>query len=132
MKLITLNIWGGRVYKPLLEFISKQNGNIDIFCFQEIFKSDRNIFNNNIKTDIYSDIAKILKNYDGYFAPIFEGYDTEEEVNFELFFGQATFVRKSIKVLSQGDIFVHGSYGQERIKPKIKGGGSISRHQFQR
>lgn len=102
MKLITLNIWGGRVYKPLLEFISKQNGNIDIFCFQEIFKSDRNIFNNNIKTDIYSDIAKILKNYDGYFAPIFEGYDTEEEVNFELFFGQATFVRKSIKVLSQG------------------------------
>ena len=118
MKLISLNIWGGRVQKPFVEFLKKQNGNIDVFCFQEVFKSDRNIFQNNIKTDIYSDISEILKDYDGYFSPTFEGFDIKQEVDFELYFGQAIFIKKSIEVLSDGNFFVYGFYGQEKIKPK--------------
>ncbi len=120
MKLITLNIWGGQVHKPLLEFIRKHN-DVDIFCFQEVFKSDRNIFHNKIKTNIYADIAKVLTDYNKYFVPTFEGYDIEEAVDFELYFGQAIFVKKSIKILSEGDIFVYGTYGQERTKPVRNG-----------
>ncbi len=122
MKLITLNIWGGQVYKPLIEFIKEQSETVDIFCFQEVFKSERNIFHNNMRTNIYSDIVKILKDYNSYYAPMFQGHDTKEKVDFELLFGQATFVRKSIKVLSEGDIFVYGSYGQEYTKPVRSGG----------
>ncbi|MCL5435040.1 MAG: endonuclease/exonuclease/phosphatase family protein [Patescibacteria group bacterium] len=117
MKLIALNIWGGQVYEPLINFLKKQSKIVDVFCFQEVFKSDRNIFHNRIKTNVYSDIAKILKDYNGYFAPMFAGHDTKEKVDFELLFGQATFVKNSIKILSEGDIFVYGSYGQERTKP---------------
>lgn len=118
MKLISLNIWGGRVHKSFIEFLKKQNKNIDVFCFQEVFKSDRNIFQNNIKTNIYSDISDILKNYNGYFSPTFEGFDIKQEVDFELYFGQAIFIKKSIKVLSDGNFFVYGFYGQEKVKPK--------------
>ncbi len=121
MKLIALNIWGGQVYEPLIEFIKEQSKTVDIFCFQEVFKSDRNIFHNGMKTNVYSDIEKILKNYSSYFAPMFARHDTKEKVDFELLFGQATFVRKSIKVLSEGDIFVYGSYGQEHTKPVRNG-----------
>ena len=118
MKLITLNIWGGQVYKPLIRFLKKYSKEIDIFCFQEVFKSDRNIFHNDIRTNVYLDIAKVLNDYNGYFSPIFERYDTKQEVDFELFFGQATFVKKTINVLSSGDVFVYGTYGQEKVKPK--------------
>jgi endonuclease/exonuclease/phosphatase family metal-dependent hydrolase len=113
MKLITLNIWGGRVHKPLLEFIKKQSGDVDIFCFQEVFKSEKNIFSHNIKTDIFSDIKKILKDYNAYYAPVIEKTNLVEKVNFEIFWGQATFVKKTIEVISEGDYFIFGRYNHE-------------------
>ena len=36
MKLITLNIWGGHVRNPLMEFVSSHS-DIDIFCLQEVY-----------------------------------------------------------------------------------------------
>lgn len=110
MKLLTLNTWGGRVYKPFLKFVKEQNNKVDIFCFQEIFQSSKNKFSNEIKTDVYKDISKILKDYVGFFAPTFTGYDTEEKVDFDLAFGQATFVKKNIELISQETIFVHGKF----------------------
>lgn len=114
MKLLTLNTWGGRIYKPLLEFL-KANSDIDIFCFQEIFQSPESKFSNQIKTDIYSDISKILKDYVGFFAPTFTGYDTEEKVDFDLAFGQATFVKKNIKLISEETVFVHGKFDYKPV-----------------
>jgi len=36
MKLMCLNIWGGHVKEPLLNFISRHK-NIDFFCLQEVY-----------------------------------------------------------------------------------------------
>ena len=119
MKLLTLNIWGGRKHKEFLEFSRKYNNQIDIFCFQEVFKSRRNLFHNEIKTNIYSDIKNILVNYNAYFAPMFEGHDTVEAVDFDLHFGQATFVKKTIEIKSEGNYFVYAEYGHEKIAPTI-------------
>jgi endonuclease/exonuclease/phosphatase family metal-dependent hydrolase len=71
MKLITLNTWGGRINKPLLDFIERNN-NIDIFCFQEI--------NNNASDDmldspkeedknLFFSIQNLLPEFTGYFSP---------------------------------------------------------------
>lgn len=109
------------MHKPLIDFLNEQTENIDIFCFQEVFKSEKNIFHNEIKTNIFSDIKSVLKDFNCYYAPMFEGHDTNQSVDFELYFGQATFVRKNIKVLEEGNIFIYGAYGQEKTKPK-KGG----------
>ncbi|MGL6035657.1 MAG: hypothetical protein ACRC0B_00600 [Legionella sp.] len=38
MKLITLNIWGGYIRNPLLEFIHEHK-DIDIFCLQEVYNN---------------------------------------------------------------------------------------------
>jgi len=117
MKLISLNIWGGRVYKPLIEYVKQLNGEIDIFCFQEFFSSPISKFNNNgTKTDIYSEISNILKDYYAFFAPTFTGYDTNEKVDFDLKFGQATFVKKSLNLISGETVFVYGQYD---ITPSI-------------
>lgn len=75
MKLITLNTWGGRINKPLLDFIER-NKNIDIFCFQEI--------NNNASDDmldspkeedknLFFSIKNLLPEFTGYFSPQVSG-----------------------------------------------------------
>jgi exonuclease III len=111
MKLLSLNIWGGRVHQPLIELIKKYNNEIDVFCFQEFFDSPTGKFaNNGIKTDIYTEVSKILKDYVGFFAPTFTGYDTDEKVDYSLSFGQATFVKKSLDLVSEETVFVYGKY----------------------
>ena len=100
MKLITLNIWGGQLYKPLIEFIKKQQS-VDIFCFQEVLNGKKGektevILNApNAVSDIYSQIQDILSGHQGYFAPA----QSEE--------GIAIFVKKSIAVAKEGNIFVY-------------------------
>ena len=107
---MSLNVWGGKVHKPLISYIKKQTKDTDIFCFQEVFHSPLNQFSHGAKTNLYSDISKILKNYTGFFAPTFRGYDIEEKVEFELSFGQATFVKKSLNLLSEETFFVYGRF----------------------
>lgn len=112
MKLLCLNIWGGQAYKPLLGFIREQSKDIDIFCFQEVLQSPVSKFSNGAKTDISSDLFKVLKDYNGFLAtPFLSGYDLKDKVDFDLTIGQATFVRKGIKVLSEQTIFVYGKDG---------------------
>ncbi len=36
MKIITLNLWGGKVREALTEFLKHTAGNTDVFCFQEM------------------------------------------------------------------------------------------------
>ncbi len=117
MKLVSLNTWGGKVYKPLLKFVKEQSRDTDIFCFQEVFQSSESKFSNGIKTDLYDDLKKILKGFRGYYAPTFTGYDTERRVDFDLTFGQATFVKENIKVVSEDVVFIHGKYD---YKPPVK------------
>jgi len=130
MKLLTLNTWGGRVYEPFLNFVKEQNNKVDIFCFQEIFQSSESKFSHEIKTDIYSDVSKILKDYVGFFAPTFTGYDTEEKVDFDLAFGQATFVKKNIELISEETVFVHGKFDYKPpvVIERIKDGMDLPRN----
>ncbi|OGZ48935.1 MAG: hypothetical protein A3G60_01890 [Candidatus Ryanbacteria bacterium RIFCSPLOWO2_12_FULL_47_9c] len=38
MKLVSLNTWTGKIFEPLIEFITVHK-DADIFCFQEIFRT---------------------------------------------------------------------------------------------
>ncbi len=115
MKLLSLNIWGGQKHKELLPFIEDLNGKIDIFCFQEVFKSNTTTFSSGFKTNIYSDLEKILKDYRVFYAPTFTNYDLIKKVEFDMLFGQATFVKKNIEVVSEGTVFVHRKFNDTRV-----------------
>ena len=102
MKLITLNTWGGKIYQPLLEFISK-NKDVDIFCFQEIFHNlDEKtstadlVASNNACKKLFNDIKEVLGNHRGYFCPV-HGPS----------YGLAIFVKKNIKVVEVGDALLY-------------------------
>lgn len=100
MKLITLNIWGGKVFEPLMAFFRKHGEDTDIFCLQEVFNNPPNIKSRVqtkvAKEDIFKDIAVVLKNFNGYMAPTQDG---EESL--------CMFVKKDFGVQEIADHFVY-------------------------
>lgn len=99
MKLMSLNIWGGQVHKPLLDFIKKSSREIDIFCFQEVFHNLDNQKSQIIHKaipDIYSDIERVLPNHQGYFSPMQAGEE-----------GVALFLNSKLVIAKVEEIFVY-------------------------
>lgn len=107
MKLITLNIWGGKVFAPLIDFIKLQANSTDIFCFQEMFHTptDRTV-SSEMRVNIYSEIKNILPDFEAFFCPAQDGVDFGGPVDFELSYGLSMFIKKSITVDEHGDTFV--------------------------
>ena len=98
MKVVTLNIWGGSVRVPLLNFF-RQYADVDVFCLQEVYHQSTG----KISTDgrfcslsIFDDIAACLPDHIGFFRPIVGGI-----------YGLAMFVHKTVTVREEGDILIH-------------------------
>lgn len=107
MKLITLNIWGGKLSHPLLTFVS-QHTDTDVFCFQEVYSSlMKKKIDRDMQANIYEEIADILKDHQGYFAPHLKDHALDGNVNFTLYAGLAIFIKKSLQVKKHGNIFVY-------------------------
>jgi endonuclease/exonuclease/phosphatase family metal-dependent hydrolase len=98
MKLITLNAWGGVVHKPLLEFIKNYYIKTDIFCLQEVFSGEKSArsYLGKVQLNLFSDIQKILTDFDGYHASAQEG-----DVG-----GLAIFIKKSFGVKNVNHVIV--------------------------
>jgi endonuclease/exonuclease/phosphatase family metal-dependent hydrolase len=98
MKLITLNIWGGHVNDPLLDFI-KQNEHIDIFCFQEVYHNAKRKISNEERQHnltIFSEIQSLLPDHQHFFRPVVGDI-----------YGVGLLVRNTIDVLGEGEIIIH-------------------------
>lgn len=98
MQLITLNIWGGHVEEPLLEFI-KANKEVDILCFQEVYhKAHRTISTEDRQhhLDIFSEIQKLLPSHHHFFRPVVDNI-----------YGIGLFIKENVDVVGEGDIIIH-------------------------
>ncbi len=99
MKLVTLNIWGGRVGSRLPDFFAKYN-DIDIWCFQEVFnKKEGPVY---VKTEGFepdNNLQKTLSNYlnlhQDEFCPVLEKC-----------YGIASFIHTNIKIIETGETLV--------------------------
>ncbi len=101
MKLISLNLWGGRARDELFGFLEREKNSTDIFCFQEVLeyslgKPDHQSSEvENIHSpgdpieepNLYSELEKILGQHQGFLS---EHYSSGME-------RLATFVRKGVK-----------------------------------
>ncbi len=96
MKLISLNTWGGQV-PEIIDFFNKYQ-DVDIFLLQEVFDkgTEKTVFHEKEKIELFREICEILPNHQGYFAP-----------SVFLEWGLAIFIKKSIPVLGSGDCFVY-------------------------
>ena len=110
VRLISLNIWGGKQHDSLISFINKNNAKTDIFTFQEVLKYKENILTHKYKANILGELTKLLTNFNCYFSPRSFNHDPDGKIDIPVEFGQATFVNKKIYINSQNEIFVYKSF----------------------
>lgn len=125
MKLETLNIWGGRIYQPLIEHVQKQAKDIDIFCFQEVFstQSKRNFISEHAEpkyfdypindypacANIFQKLLQALPAFYGYYSSSQDRLDNHNFKDEDLSLGLTMFIKKTIQVKAKGNLFVHRS-----------------------
>src|SRR6185295_19907547 len=98
MKLLCLNLWGGRQGKALLDFIKEQSSDADIFCFQEVFDSQAGVKDyESARPQLFSELQEILPEFIGYFDAAYGGRVDFTKVKFEISEGQAIFIREGIE-----------------------------------
>lgn len=97
MKLVTLNVWGGAVNEPLLQFLTAHQ-DIDFFLFQEMHHNAtaKTNWDNRGNPNLFEDMGQVLPQHIGYFASAQSGE-----------YGLAGFIRKEFDLTETGDIFVH-------------------------
>lgn len=113
MKLMTLNIWGGRVREPLFEFIKKYH-DVDIFCFQELYNkaTDKMSDDNRVASlNILDELKSLLSNHQSFFSPSIGSV-----------YGIGVFVKKGISILDTGDVWIY------EVKDYAGSGGNHSRN----
>ena len=99
---MTLNIWGGHVEKPLLEFIGGQQ-DIDIICLQEVYHAAADRFSTEeraVNLHIFSVLGALLPEHHSIFKPVI-GKSSGNA------YGICMFVKKDIEILKEGDMIIH-------------------------
>lgn len=100
IKLISLNIWGGHVEQPLLNFI-QNNKHIDIFCFQEVYHNAKEKISNEdrkVNLKIFSELQDLLPDHQAFFRPVVNNI-----------YGIGMFVNKAINVLNEGEVQIYNN-----------------------
>lgn len=132
LRVVALNVWGGRLYKPLMKLLPTLNA--DVYCFQEVFdhparKTHLEMHDSRTKAinpddrgraSLFELLQDVLPGHRGVFCPAslrtikISGSEGELQV----YFGIATFVRKTIPVIASHSSFVHKRYEDvERLPP---------------
>lgn len=102
MKVVSLNTCSGFFYPALSEFIREHASTTDIFLFQEVYNATGDVPNiEGHHTKLFSELQKLLPDFVGVFynAEI-ERIWEENGVQIDVPFGNATFVRSGISLLS--------------------------------
>ncbi|MCO6185521.1 endonuclease/exonuclease/phosphatase family protein [Rhizobium sp. L1K21] len=118
MKILTLNCWGGREHRALIDYL--RDTQADILCLQEVIHTP------NAEKDwltyvdgatelpqrarLFEEICAALPNHNGTFCPAAQGDLWDGTQRHASQWGLATFVRKDIPVIAQAQAFVHGEY----------------------
>lgn len=106
MQLITLNLWGGKIFEPLITFIKNQAEKTDIFCFQEmLFGVEPEVSPiHQARLNIFLEIEKCLPDFQAvtYLAPEEALHFQDEPLEKKTPPGQAIFVKKGIHINNHG------------------------------
>lgn len=119
MRLISLNVWGGTVYEPLMDFIKTESESADIFCLQEVFKKatpHTPVVAEKARLCLYEELERQLPNFNGCFVGTSQGHTLSGPVDYPTIMGEAIFVNKNYHILKSDIYPIFGDY-HDVIKP---------------
>lgn len=109
MRMISLNVYSGVVYEPLMEFLRKEKEITDIFSFQEVLSAPEEthkLGKRGRRMNLLQEISRELSDFSVYFVPMDKNLDTDPNEDGESLFGIATFVKKSHEILLKKDTVI--------------------------
>ncbi|MGV8937094.1 MAG: endonuclease/exonuclease/phosphatase family protein [Allorhizobium sp.] len=125
MKILSLNVWGGMVHLPLIDYLAAVDA--DVYCLQEVprtpaSRADWLVYRDNgvelqQRANLFDEIKASLPGHDGVFAPAACGDLFDGDTVVPSLFGLGTFVRKTFAVAEQALGFVHGAYSPHGFGP---------------
>lgn len=108
MKLISLNIFGGRFSEALIKFVANHAPDTDIFCFQEVGNgADDEQVSGFGRTTIFRELQSVLPEHNGYYMPTREAQGEKGLMQF----GKATFIKKIYPHAEISHQFIYGEWG---------------------
>jgi exonuclease III len=111
MKVISLNVWGGRVSEPLKAFFEK-NSDVDIFCLQEVYHDahgKEKFWSEGANLSLLKDLEKLLSSYHCLYHPHLGDW-----------WGLALFVKKDIPIKEAGEYYVFAQKGYD-LEKEVRG-----------
>lgn len=121
IRVVSINIWGGRVYDTLMEYLPQVNA--DVYCLQEVYNAPvplpewltfEVIFREPeapVRPNLFQEIANILPEHRGFYYPAARGFLHDgAPVETPVEYGIATFVRKSIPIIGEHMGFVYSQF----------------------
>ena len=103
LRIVSLNLWGGRILDPLLAFVREQAPRTDVFCFQETLNADQSTpIRCGFETALFSRLGRTLPDFQGRFDRLVSWPETTEDGRpFIVPFGVATFIRRTLPIEKQ-------------------------------
>ncbi len=109
MKLISLNTYGGRFFEPIIEFIKQNSVDTDIFCFQELLHTEKNITKiGEFRANFFLEISRALPGFKGNFVPVQPGVYPDGDTTDDISFGLGIFIKNKFNIQNSGDFFIAG------------------------
>ena len=118
MRVLSLNCWGGRVGRPLVDYLAAAGA--DILCLQEIvhtpgcrhewlsYRDDGTELPQRAR--LFDELRTALPDHQAFFCPAARGDLFHGDEPMATAWGLATFVRRDLIVIGQAQGFVHGDY----------------------
>ena len=120
VRIVSLNAWGGRLYAELEDFVTHIDA--DVLCLQEVFHAPDTALSvlpdgngRTLRPNLFDNVRRALSSYQASFCPAAGGYlNDRTTTDVPVFYGIATFIRRTMAVLESRSGFVFGSF---RAKP---------------
>jgi endonuclease/exonuclease/phosphatase family metal-dependent hydrolase len=103
IRILSLNLWGGRVLGPLLDFVRERASHTDIFCFQEVPNADEVIpLVCEFRATLLAELTQALPEFDGRFNPMVTWCETTTDGRSVMIpFGLAMFARRTLPITAR-------------------------------
>ena len=126
MKLISLNVWGGKVFGPLMDFIKKHAPDTDIFCLEEVpFGSKAGENGDGIRDNLFAELQLVLSDFQAFKFMVPAGAQlTSMHIGNEARVGMVIFIRKGIPTSDYGCFFTYPEDSPE-VRPEDKDVGNF-------
>jgi endonuclease/exonuclease/phosphatase family metal-dependent hydrolase len=103
LRIVSLNLWGGQAFEPLLDFVREHAPGTDLFCFQEMLDASELVsLACGFRTTLYREISAVMPDFAGAFDPVVTwDQPIKDGQPLRVPFGLATFARRGVPVLDR-------------------------------